>query len=65
MFMWPRYDFTSEAGWVESQPPPNARGTTALAPRERGSSMDRIIMWLTVASLAIAFASFLRDLLAQ
>lgn len=64
MFMWPRYGLAFAVGGVEPQPSPNARGTVALAPRARGVSIDRLMMWLAVGSLAVAFASFLRDVLA-
>lgn len=65
MFMWPRYDLILGAGEAEPQPLPKARGTAALAPRTRESSIDKIMMWLAVASLAVACASFLRDFLAS
>lgn len=64
MLMWPRYDRVPAVGEMEPQPSPNARGTAAFAPRARGFSVDRIMMWLAVGSLAVAFASFLRDVLA-
>lgn len=64
MFMWPRYDSAPAVDEVEPQPSPNARGTARLTPRARGLSIDRIMMWLAVGSLAVALASFLRDVLA-
>jgi hypothetical protein len=63
-FMWSRYHFEVVVGEVEPQPSPNARGSAALAPQARAFVLDQIMMWLAVASLTVAFASFLRDVLA-
>lgn len=63
-FMWPRYHFDVVVGEVEPQPTSHAHGSTALAPQARTFVLDQIMMWLAVASLTVAFASFLRDVLA-
>lgn len=63
-FMWPRYDFQVTVGAVEPQPSPHACGAAALTPQGQGFALDQIMMWLAVASIAVALASFLRDVLA-
>jgi hypothetical protein len=66
MLMWPRSDLDA-AGYTaraEPQPAAAARGRAALAANQRGGGADRAMLWLGIAGLLVALASFIRDLLA-
>jgi hypothetical protein len=61
--MWRRSDL---AGHVQlNVPQPHGRGAAAIAPKARGSNpLDRVMLWLAVASLVVAIMSFARDVVA-
>ncbi|MDQ2707987.1 MAG: hypothetical protein M3Z25_10285 [Actinomycetota bacterium] len=62
-FMWPRRDWTVVR--PEEQPRRSARGEDNINPGSRGwSSLDKIMIALAAASLAVAIMSFVRDVLA-
>ncbi|MGH3876337.1 MAG: hypothetical protein ACRDSK_04780 [Actinophytocola sp.] len=68
-FMWPRVDLappvvraaaSPASGWQEAGAP---RGSSAEPPA-RGAWRDSAMLWLAVAGVLVALASFLRDLVA-
>lgn len=59
--IWPRHE-VEIAGSPERQP--SAMGGHALAPAPKSTSYDVLLKWLTIVGVCIAFASFIRDLIA-
>jgi hypothetical protein len=63
IFMWPRFNLPV-AERAEPQPAALATGNATVAGRARKPSLDTLTIFLGTASLLVAIASFVRDLIA-
>jgi hypothetical protein len=70
--MWPRVDLdppvvatvSKSSGWRETTVPEPSPAGSSREPPARGAWRESAMFWLAAASVVVALASFLRDLIA-